>query len=165
EKFLIFNQSCICTPYIEKESSSKSLEPQPSRIRVLIPRHPILTSSDINPANILSFHRRPRTNLTQTRVDEVLKSYNEAFSGLNKEKWAEAIQTELSNMEKLKVLTPCSRTTDDEPITCTWAFKIKKDTTEKPIKYKALLCAQGFQKIPGVDYQHTFSSTGGLSSL
>ncbi|MBW0472262.1 hypothetical protein O181_011977 [Austropuccinia psidii MF-1] len=146
----------------QRESTTMTL-PEPimeHRIRVIGPRHPTLISSDIDPANILSFRRRPRTNLTQTRVEEVPSSYYEALLGLNKEKWAEAIQTKLSNMEKLKVWTPCSRTTEDKPITCTWAFKIKKDASGNPVKYKASLCAQGFWQIPGVDYQHTFSPTG-----
>ncbi|MBW0500621.1 hypothetical protein O181_040336 [Austropuccinia psidii MF-1] len=149
----------------EQESLSEAPELQPSRINVIGPRHPTLISSDIDPANILSFRRTPRINLTQTRVDEVSNSYNKALSGLNKEKWAKAIQTKLRNMEKLKVWTPRSQTTDRKPITCTWTFKIKKNATGNPVKYKAHLCAQSFQQIPGIYYQHTFSPTGQLTSL
>ncbi|MBW0549043.1 hypothetical protein O181_088758 [Austropuccinia psidii MF-1] len=87
----------------EQEYLSEAPEFQPSRIKVIDQRHPTLISSDIDPANILSFCRRPRTNLTQTMVDEVPNFYNKALSGLNKEKWDKAIQTELRNMEKLKV--------------------------------------------------------------
>ncbi|MBW0502682.1 hypothetical protein O181_042397 [Austropuccinia psidii MF-1] len=128
----------------EQESLSEAAEFQPSRIKVIGQRHPTLISSDINPANILSSHRRPRTNLTQTMVDEVPNSYNKALSRLKKEKWDKAIQTKLRNMEKLK---------------------IKKDGTGNPVEYKARLCAQGFQQIPGIDCQHTFSPAGRLSSL
>ncbi|MBW0505319.1 hypothetical protein O181_045034 [Austropuccinia psidii MF-1] len=149
----------------EQESSSEASELQPRRIKVIGPRHLTLISSDIDPANILSFCRRPRTNLTQTRVDEVSNSYNKSLSRLNKEKWAKAIQTKLRNMEKLKVWTPRSQTTDRKPITCTWTFKIKKNATGNPVEYKAHLCAQIFQQIPGIYYQHTFSPTGQLSSL
>ncbi|MBW0510825.1 hypothetical protein O181_050540 [Austropuccinia psidii MF-1] len=99
----------------EQESLSEALEFQPSRIKVIDQRHPTLISSDINPANILSFHRRPRTNLTQTMVDEVPNFYNKALSGLNKEKWDKEIKTELRNMEKVK---------------------IKKDATGNPVEYK-----------------------------
>ncbi|MBW0466576.1 hypothetical protein O181_006291 [Austropuccinia psidii MF-1] len=87
----------------EQESLSEAPEFQPSRIEVIGQRHPTLISSDIHPTKILSFRRGPRTNLIQTRVDEVLNSYNKALSRLNKEKWDIAIQTKLRSMEKLKV--------------------------------------------------------------
>ncbi|MBW0484364.1 hypothetical protein O181_024079, partial [Austropuccinia psidii MF-1] len=90
-------------PTVAEEELEPCSEHQPSRIQVIGPRHPTLISSKIDPENILSFCRRSRTNLTQTRVDEVPKSYNEALSVLDKEKWAEAIQNELKNMEKIKV--------------------------------------------------------------
>ncbi|MBW0569729.1 hypothetical protein O181_109444, partial [Austropuccinia psidii MF-1] len=80
------------------ESPSKTLEIPPSRIRVISPTHPTLISSDIDTANILSYQRRPRTNLTQINVNKAPKSYNEALSGLNKERWEVAIQTELDNI-------------------------------------------------------------------
>ncbi|MBW0468063.1 hypothetical protein O181_007778 [Austropuccinia psidii MF-1] len=107
-----------------QDSSSETLELQPSRIRVIRPRHPTLISSDIGTANILSYQRRPRTNLTQIKVNKAPKSYNEALSGPNKERWEAAIQTKLDNMEKLNVWTPCPKSVDDKPITSTWAFKI-----------------------------------------
>ncbi|MBW0537778.1 hypothetical protein O181_077493, partial [Austropuccinia psidii MF-1] len=149
----------------DPESPSETLEAPPSRIRVIGPRHPTLISSDIDTANILSYRRRPRTNLTQIKENETPRSYNEALSGPNKERWEVAIQTKLDNMEKLKVCTPRPKSGDDKPITCTWAFRIKKNSTGKPTEYKARLCAQGFRQIPGVDYQHTFSPTSRLSSL
>ncbi|MBW0509720.1 hypothetical protein O181_049435 [Austropuccinia psidii MF-1] len=85
----------------EQESLSEAPEFCPSRIKVNCQWHPTLISSDIDPASILSFWRRPRTNLIQTRVDAVPNSYNKALSGLNKEKWDKAIQTKLGNMKKL----------------------------------------------------------------
>ncbi|MBW0466931.1 hypothetical protein O181_006646 [Austropuccinia psidii MF-1] len=87
----------------ELEAPSENPENQPRRIQVIGPRHPTLISSEIDPANILSLRRRTRTNLTHTMLDEVPKSYNEALSGLDKEKWAKAIQNKSKNMDKLKV--------------------------------------------------------------
>ncbi|MBW0530489.1 hypothetical protein O181_070204 [Austropuccinia psidii MF-1] len=69
----------------QQESLSEAQEFQPSRIKVIGQRHPTLISSDIDPENILSFCRRPRTKLIQTRVDEVPNSYNKALCILKKE--------------------------------------------------------------------------------
>ncbi|MBW0569947.1 hypothetical protein O181_109662, partial [Austropuccinia psidii MF-1] len=80
----------------------------------------------IDTANILSYRRRPRTNLTQIKENKTPKSYNEALSGPNKERWEVAIQTKLDNMENLKVWTPCPKSGNDKPITCTGPSRLKK---------------------------------------
>jgi hypothetical protein len=50
-------------------------------------------------------------------------------------------------------------------INCTWVLKIKKDSENEPIEYKARLCVQGFRRIEGQDYYTTFAPTGKLTSL
>ncbi|MBW0485135.1 hypothetical protein O181_024850 [Austropuccinia psidii MF-1] len=140
----------------EEPTTMTRLESNTEQIRVISPRHPTLISRNIDPANILSYQRRTRTNLTQAKVDEAPKSYDEELSGPNKERWEVAIQTKLENMEKLNVWTPLPRTSNNKPITCTWDFKIKKDATGNPTKYKARLCAQGFWQVPRMDVKRVF---------
>lgn len=38
-----------------------------------------------------------------------------------------------------------------------WVFKSTTDTSGRPIKYKARLCARRFRQQAGVDYSETFS--------
>ncbi|MBW0525434.1 hypothetical protein O181_065149 [Austropuccinia psidii MF-1] len=93
------------------------------------------------------------------------RSFNEAMSSLNKEKWNNEIKRELLNMEKLNVWTLRKKIINDHSITSTWVFKEKQDSTGETIEYKAFLCAHGFHQILGLDCQNTFSPTGILSTL
>jgi DNA polymerase zeta len=42
------------------------------------------------------------------------------------------------------------------PITTKWIFKVKNDSTNKPLKYKVRLVAKGFELKEGLDFQETF---------
>ncbi|MBW0482598.1 hypothetical protein O181_022313 [Austropuccinia psidii MF-1] len=162
------NSPSIKTSSSENEDEDifiDALKQQPQRIKVIGPRHPTLISSKINSKNILPFSRRqPRTNLTN-QAYSTPRSFNEAMSGLNKEKWNYSVKKELQNIEKLNVWTLRKKQIDNHPITSTWVFKEKQDSAGKTIEYKARLCAHGFHQIPGLDYQNTFAPTGRLSSL
>ncbi|MBW0468061.1 hypothetical protein O181_007776 [Austropuccinia psidii MF-1] len=59
----------------DQESSSKTLQLQPSRIRVIGPRHPTLISSNIDTSNILSYRRRPRTSSLKSSSLQTLISF------------------------------------------------------------------------------------------
>lgn len=52
-----------------------------------------------------------------------------------------------------------------KPMNCTWVFKIKQESENKPLEYIARLCAQGFTEGKGVDYTSTFAPTRRLTSL
>jgi hypothetical protein len=45
-----------------------------------------------------------------------------------------------------------------------WVFKIKRDSEEKPIRYKARLVAQGFTQKKGLDFQETFAPITRMTS-
>ncbi|MBW0489909.1 hypothetical protein O181_029624, partial [Austropuccinia psidii MF-1] len=148
----------------EEETYVDALEHQPSRIRIIGPRHPTLISSEINSNNILPYPRRQaRANLANS--NQVPKTFNEAITSPNKDEWNLAIKKELQNIENLKVWTLRERKDNDHPITSTWIFKEKTDDSGRVTKHKARLCAHGFHQIAGLDYQSTFSPTGRLSSL
>lgn len=46
-----------------------------------------------------------------------------------------------------------------------WVFKIKRDASGKPIRYKARLVAQGFSQVPGVDFFETYAPIAKLSTI
>ncbi|MBW0476114.1 hypothetical protein O181_015829 [Austropuccinia psidii MF-1] len=142
-----------------------SLEQKPQPIREIGPRHPMPISSDINSKNILPFHRRqPRTNLTK-QLCSVPNSFEEAIKSSNKDEWHLAIQKEILNINKLNVWTLRDKMSNDHPITSTWIFKEKQDSSGKVTEYKACLCAHGFLQIAGLDYQNTFAPTGRIFLL
>ncbi|MBW0535826.1 hypothetical protein O181_075541, partial [Austropuccinia psidii MF-1] len=148
----------------EEDTYVDAVEHQPSRIRIIGPRHPTLISSEIDSNNIFPYHRRQaRANLANS--NQVPKTFNEAMASPNKIEWNLAIKRELQNIENLKVWTLRDRKDNDHPITSTWIFKEKTDDSGKVIEHKARLCAHGFHQIAGLDYQNTFAPTGRLSSL
>ncbi|MBW0551687.1 hypothetical protein O181_091402, partial [Austropuccinia psidii MF-1] len=149
----------------DEDSFVDSLEQQPQRIRVIGPRHPTLISSEIDSENILPFRRRQaRTNLIKQTYSDP-NSFEEAMKSPNRDEWDLAIQKEILNINKLNVWNLRDKTINDHPITSTWIFKRKQDDSGKVIEYKAFLCAHGFHKIAGLDYQNTFAPTGRLSLL
>ncbi|MBW0516593.1 hypothetical protein O181_056308 [Austropuccinia psidii MF-1] len=80
-----------------------TLEQKPQRIRVIVPRHPTLISSEINCENILPLsERQPRANITN-QTCSTPKSFNEAMSSSNEEDWNTEIKKELMNMERLNI--------------------------------------------------------------
>ncbi|MBW0510313.1 hypothetical protein O181_050028 [Austropuccinia psidii MF-1] len=161
------NSSSIDENSIDNESDEiyvDALEQQPKRIRVIGPRHPTLISSEIDSNNILPFSRR-HTRANLTKINQTPKTFDEAMTSPNKEKWDLAIKKELQNMENLNIWTLRNKKDSDHPITSTWVFKEKEDDSGKIIEHKARLCAHGFHQIAGLDYQSTFAPTGRLSSL
>ncbi|MBW0489611.1 hypothetical protein O181_029326 [Austropuccinia psidii MF-1] len=138
------------------------VEEQPSRrIMVIGPRHPTLITGDISSKNILPYRRR----VHQTYEATVPKNYQQAINSEQWVEWEKVITKELDNMGKLKVRSIRDKNPNDQPISCTWVFKTKKNEQQQIIKHKSRLCAQGFHQIQGLDYSQTFSQTGRISSL
>ncbi|KAL6418592.1 hypothetical protein ACFW04_011978 [Cataglyphis niger] len=74
------------------------------------------------------------------------------MSSPDTDQWAKAISEELEYHEK------------NETWTITPVFKVLKDTSGKVYRYKARLCARGFQQ-PGIDYTETFAPIARYDSL
>lgn len=50
------------------------------------------------------------------------------------------------------------RPTNSNVVGSKWIFKIKYKADGSLDRYKALLVAQGFTQVPGLDFSHTFSA-------
>ena len=73
-------------------------------------------------------------------------------------KWKDAIEAELNSFSKQEVFGPIVRTPDGvKPVGYKWVFVRKRDATNKVVRYKARLVAQGFSQRPGIDYEETYS--------
>jgi hypothetical protein len=133
-----------------------------------IPRAPNNISSQISTDNILSVNRRGNSiivYLTENIENDTPKTYVQAINSPNSSFWKKAIQKEVSNMYDHDVWAIVKKSGDQSRINCTWVFKVKKDQLNVPIKYKARLCAKGFQQTKGTDYGETFAPTGKIVSL
>ncbi|KAK8618055.1 hypothetical protein V6N13_115930 [Hibiscus sabdariffa] len=85
------------------------------------------------------------------------KTYQEAVSSPDSEKWLEAMRSEMDSMSENQVWTLGEPPNGIKPIGCKWVFKKKTDMDGNVQTYKGRLVTKGFRQIHGVDYDETFS--------
>ncbi|KAK9024881.1 hypothetical protein V6N11_064787 [Hibiscus sabdariffa] len=136
------------------EGNSTDLETQPLR-RSTRERHeperygfPVTTHGDV----ILVDQDEPKT-------------YQEAVSSPDSEKWLEAMRSEMDSMSENQVWTLVELPEGIKPIGCKWVFKKKTDMDGNVQTYKGRLVAKGFRQIHGVDYDETFSPVAMFKSI
>ncbi|KAJ9547812.1 hypothetical protein OSB04_020355 [Centaurea solstitialis] len=98
-------------------------------------------------------------------VDDEPVTYREAVSGLESDKWHDAMKAEIQSMLDNQVWDLV-----DAPIGCKvvrnkWVFKKKTDMDGIVHTYKARLVAKGFTQTQGVDYDETFSPVAMIKSI
>jgi len=84
-------------------------------------------------------------------------TYVEALESKERQHWEIAINAELEALKRNETWEETFLPTNRKAIGCKWVFKLKRDTTGKPTRYKARLCAQGFTQVSGMDYHETFA--------
>jgi hypothetical protein len=95
----------------------------------------------------------------------VPQSYEEAIQSKHSAQWKQAIAKELKSMEDNNVWTFVKRPQDCKPITTRWVFTHKQPTETKPESFGARLCCRGFNQIPELQYDQTYSPTMKYKSL
>ena len=93
------------------------------------------------------------------------KTYNEAISDIDSEKWLEAMQSEIDSMHSNQVWTLVDPPEDIVPIGFKWIFKRKIGADKNVEIFKARLVAKGYSQCECIDYQDTFSSVAMLKSI
>ena len=88
--------------------------------------------------------------------------YNEAK---NIPQWVEAMNLELSALEKAKTWEITSLPTGKKSIGCRWVFKIKTKSDGSLERYKARLVAKGYAQEYGIDYEETFAPVARMTSV
>lgn len=92
-------------------------------------------------------------------VDEALGRADEA------PQWLEAIETELSQIEKLKTWDIVEAPPGTNIVKCRYTFRYKRDAEGKIARYRACLVAKGYSQTYGVDYHETFAPVVKLATL
>jgi hypothetical protein len=89
------------------------------------------------------------------------KSFSEAVSCPESEKWWEAMREEMSSLESLGTWTLVEMSDSElkraKPLPTKWVFKIKLTDTGEIERYKARLVAKGFKQIYGIDYTEVYA--------
>ncbi|KAK8590170.1 hypothetical protein V6N12_024552 [Hibiscus sabdariffa] len=93
------------------------------------------------------------------------KTYQEAVSSPDSEKWLEAMRSEMDSMSNNQVWTLVEQPEGIKPIGCKWVFKKKTDMDGNVQTYKGRLVAKGFRQIHGIDYDETFSPVAMFKSI
>ena len=100
------------------------------------------------------------------RVAVVPESQSKARADIFADEYIEAEKRELAGIHRHgtfeETYCPPGRT----PITCRWAYDIKRDGRDGKIKlFKARLVCHGFKQVQGIDFNKTFSSTAQLRTF
>ncbi|KAK8640965.1 hypothetical protein V6N13_008716 [Hibiscus sabdariffa] len=93
------------------------------------------------------------------------KTYQEAVSSPDSEKWLEAMSSEMDSMSDNQVWTLVEPPEGIKPIGCKWVFKKKTDMDGNVQAYKGRLVAKGYRQIHGIDYDETFSPVAMFKSI
>ncbi|KAK8983773.1 hypothetical protein V6N11_009559 [Hibiscus sabdariffa] len=93
------------------------------------------------------------------------RTYQEAVSSPDSEKWLEAMRSEMESMSDNQVWTLVEPPEGVKPIGCKWVFKKKTDMDGNVQTYKGRLVAKGFRQIHGVDYDETLSPIAMFKSI
>ena len=79
--------------------------------------------------------------------------------------WLDAIDAELTQMEKVNAWVPIVPPPDANIIPSRYVFRCKCNDTGSIVRYKARLIVKGFKQQFGVDYVDTFAPTIQASTL
>ncbi|KAK8669924.1 hypothetical protein V6N13_104691 [Hibiscus sabdariffa] len=93
------------------------------------------------------------------------KTYQEALSSPDSEKWLEAMRSEMDSMSDNQVWTLVEPPEGIKPIGCKWVFKKKTDMDGNVQTYKGRLVAKGYRQIHGIDYDEIFSPVAMFKSI
>lgn len=106
-------------------------------------------------------NRNYEANLVELSLPQ---TYAEALNSPQKNEWSRAITEELSAHKENKTRTAVKRS-GQQTLTTKWVFTIKKNEYDQVVRYKARLCARGFNQIKDIDYQEIFSPTTRYGSI
>jgi hypothetical protein len=93
------------------------------------------------------------------------KSLAEAQSSPDWPCWKEAMDCELTTLEKAGTWVDVPCPSDKNIVGLKWVYRVKRKADGSVNKYKVRLVARGFTQIYGVDYFTTFSPVAKLSSF
>jgi transposase InsO family protein len=91
--------------------------------------------------------------------------FRQATMGPDSDKWTDAIDNEMSALNRNETWDIVDKPSDRKVIGSKWVFKIKYDSTGNIEKYKARLVAKGFSQIEGLDYDELFAPVVRFDSL
>ena len=102
-----------------------------------------------------------KEELTMKRAE----SQKEAYEGKYRDEYIEAEHRELKGLALHGTFEETYCPPDRTPITCRWAYDLKRDKDGRINLFKARLVVHGFKQVEGIDFNKTFSSTAQLRTF
>ncbi|KAH9155646.1 hypothetical protein AeRB84_002409 [Aphanomyces euteiches] len=99
-------------------------------------------------------------------LSDTPKTLHEALAGPEAKFWQQAVDDELSSLNKYGTWT--DTTDDDKPtrtLDTTWVFRRKIDKDGRVVKYKARLVIRGYMQVEGVDYGETYAPVARMTGI
>jgi uncharacterized membrane protein YgcG len=97
--------------------------------------------------------------------DPIPKSYYEAVTGPNRDKWLEAIAREKGGILKNSVFSECDPPVGIPLVRTRWVFDIKMKSDGTVERYKARLVIKGYEQIAGIHYNETHAPVVHMEAL
>ncbi|KAL0293214.1 UNVERIFIED_CONTAM: Retrovirus-related Pol polyprotein from transposon TNT 1-94 [Sesamum radiatum] len=92
-----------------------------------------------------------------SQLDNDLKTYGEAMSDIDSDKWLEAMKSEMDSMRSNQVWTLVDPPKGVRPVGCKGVYKCKLGANGEVTAFKARLVAKGYTQRPRVDFEETHS--------
>ena len=151
----------------EEQPARDQIEPnQPIHINALPPRRSIRVSKP--PERYLGMLTEDIKEMFLVGDKDQLidpKTYDEAMSDIDSEKWLNAMKSEIDSMHSNQVWSLVDPPEGIVPIGCKWIYKRKIGADGKVETFKARLVAKGYSQREGIDYHDTFSLVAMLKSI
>ncbi|GJQ70201.1 hypothetical protein Trydic_g22660 [Trypoxylus dichotomus] len=111
---------------------------------------------NLRPRHLIKRPTRYEANLADVEIPETFKEAMESDDSL---RWKDAIEQELEALKSNETWEVVPLPTHKIPIKSKWVFAIKKSPRGEISRYKARLCAKGYEQRSGIDVKETFSPT------
>ncbi|KAL0444284.1 UNVERIFIED_CONTAM: Retrovirus-related Pol polyprotein from transposon TNT 1-94 [Sesamum latifolium] len=100
-----------------------------------------------------------------SQLDKDPKTYGEAMSDIDSDKWLEAMKSEMDSMGSNQIWTLVDPPNGVRPVGCKWVYKCKLGANREVTAFKARLVAKGYTQRPGVDFEETYSPVAMAKSI
>ncbi|KAL0294991.1 UNVERIFIED_CONTAM: Retrovirus-related Pol polyprotein from transposon RE2 [Sesamum radiatum] len=100
-----------------------------------------------------------------SQFDNDPKTYGEAMSDIDSDKWLEAMKSKMDSMGSNEVWTLVDPPKGVRPVGCKWVYKRKLGANGEVTAFKSRLVAKGYTQRPGVDFEETYSPVAMAKSI
>ncbi|KAL0458364.1 UNVERIFIED_CONTAM: Retrovirus-related Pol polyprotein from transposon TNT 1-94 [Sesamum latifolium] len=100
-----------------------------------------------------------------SQLDNDPKTYGEAMSDIDSDKWLDAMKFKMDSMGPNLVWTLVDLPKGVRPVGCKWVYKCKLGADGEVTAFKARLVAKGYTQRPGVDFEETYSPVAMAKSI